>query len=59
MSTRSTIWYRAETAEESGIHLYHVLLDDEVHLEVTRGPFCLVVALPQEFLDACPKGERK
>lgn len=52
MSTRSTIWYREETDETFGLHVYHELTsDNDIHLEVSCGPFLAIVPLPAEMLD--------
>jgi hypothetical protein len=52
MSTRSTIWYREETIDNYGLHLYHELMDDnfQPHLEITCGPFCCIVRIPDELI---------
>lgn len=49
MSTRSTIWFN-----EEGLHLYYELADDPttVCLEVSRGPFLMIIELPPEMVKA-------
>jgi hypothetical protein len=50
MSTRSSIFYREETLDEIGLHLYCEMADEgKLYLEISCGPFCCDFAVPKEL----------
>lgn len=54
MSTRSSIFYQEETDEQVGLHLYYEMIEEDspVCLEVSSGPFQMIIKVPPKLLEA-------
>ena len=50
MSTRSSIWWTQDEAENPQLHLYEEMLDGTICLDIQSGPTHTVFALPPEMI---------